>query len=48
LLAIFSPAGVLYYFDHTDLLELGILAVVVGIGEHIYATRHNIGMELRA
>jgi hypothetical protein len=47
LLAIFIPAGVLYYFDYADLLTLGILAVVVGIGEHIYATRHNIGMELR-
>jgi hypothetical protein len=48
LLAIFIPAGVLYYFDQADLFELGILAVIVGIGEHIYATRHNIGMELRA
>jgi predicted RND superfamily exporter protein len=47
LFAIFVPAGVLYYFDHADLLELGILAVIVGIGEYIYATRHNIGMELR-
>jgi hypothetical protein len=47
LFAIFVPAGVLYYFDHADLFELGILAVIVGIGEYIYATRHNIGMELR-
>ena len=47
LLAIFIPAGTLYYFDYADLLTLGILALVVGIGEHIYATRHNIGMELR-
>jgi predicted RND superfamily exporter protein len=47
LLAIFIPAGILYYFDTADLFELGILAVLVGIGEHLYATRHNIGMELR-
>jgi predicted RND superfamily exporter protein len=47
LFAIFVPAGVLYYFDLADLATLGILAVIVGIGEHWYATRHNIGMELR-
>ncbi len=47
LLAIFIPAGVLYYFDYADLGTLGILAVIVAIGEHWYATRHNIGMELR-
>jgi predicted RND superfamily exporter protein len=47
LFAIFIPAGILYYFDHADLLTLGILAVIVGACEHIYATRHNIGMELR-
>ena len=47
LLAIFVPAGVLYYFDYADLLTLGILAVIVAICEHYYATRHNIGMELR-
>jgi len=48
LLVIFIPAAVLYYFDLADLLTLGILALVVGIGEHLYATRHHIGMELRA
>ena len=47
LLAIFVPAGVLYYFDYANLGTLGILAVIVAIGEHWYATRHNIGMELR-
>ena len=47
LLAIFIPAGVLYYFDYATLGTLGILAVIVAIGEHWYATRHNIGMELR-
>lgn len=47
LLAIFIPAGALYYFDYANLGTLGILAVIVAIGEHSYATRHNIGMELR-
>jgi hypothetical protein len=47
LFAIFIPAGILYYFDYADLLTLGILAVIVAIFEHYYATRHNIGMELR-
>jgi predicted RND superfamily exporter protein len=47
LLAIFIPAGALYYFDYANLGTLGILAVIVAIGEHWYATRHNIGMELR-
>ncbi|NOT55613.1 MAG: MMPL family transporter [Deltaproteobacteria bacterium] len=47
LFAIFVPAGALYYFDHADLLWLGILATIVGVCEHVYATRHNIGMELR-
>jgi predicted RND superfamily exporter protein len=42
LFAIFIPAGMLYYFDYADLLTLGILVLLVGVGEHIYATRHNI------
>jgi predicted RND superfamily exporter protein len=48
LFCIFVPAGALYYFDYANLLSLGALAVIVGIGEHLYATRHHIGMELRA
>ena len=48
LFCIFVPAGALYYFDYANLLSLGALAVIVGIGEHLYATRQNIGMELRA
>jgi hypothetical protein len=44
---IFVPVGVLYYFDHVELATLGVLAVVVAIGEHWWATRHNVGMELR-
>jgi predicted RND superfamily exporter protein len=47
LFCIFVPAGALYYFDYANLLSLGALAVIVGIGEHLYATRQNIGMELR-
>jgi uncharacterized membrane protein YdfJ with MMPL/SSD domain len=47
LFLIFVPAALLYYFDYATLLTLGILAVIVGIGEHLWATRQNIGMELR-
>src|SRR5215813_4220154 len=47
LFCIFVPAGALYYFDYANLLSLGVLAVIVGIGEHLYATKQNIGMELR-
>ena len=47
LAAIFIPAGIMVYTDHAELLTLGILALVVGIGEHWWATRHNVGMELR-
>ena len=42
------PAAVLVYTDYADLLSLGILALVVAVGEHMWSTRHNIGMELRA
>jgi predicted RND superfamily exporter protein len=48
LLVTFVPAAVLYYTDHADLLTLGILALAVAVGEHLWATRRNIGMELRA
>jgi len=48
LIIISIPAAVLYYFDLADLLTLGILSLVVAAGEHWWATRHNIGMELRA
>jgi predicted RND superfamily exporter protein len=47
LIITFVPAGVLYYFDYADLLTLGILSLVVAVGEHWWATRHNIGMGLR-
>jgi hypothetical protein len=47
LLATFVPAIILYYTDHIDLLYLGVLALVVAVCEHLWATRHNIGMELR-
>src|SRR4030095_13617896 len=46
LVIIFSAAGALYYFDYANLVTLAIVAVIVAIGEHLYATRHNIGMEL--
>lgn len=48
LLATFGPAGILYYTGHADLLTLGIVAVVVATVEHWWATRHNVGMELRS
>ena len=48
LLATFGPAALLYYFDYANLLSLGVLALVVGIGEHTWAARNNIGLELRA
>ncbi len=48
LLVTFGPAAILYYTDYADLLTLGILAVIVAVGEHYWATRHNVGMELRA
>src|SRR5262245_34711769 len=48
LLVTFGPAVIMYYTETADLLTLGILAVVVAIGEHLWATRRNIAMELRA
>jgi predicted RND superfamily exporter protein len=47
LIITFVPAAILYYFDLADLLTLGILALIVAAGEHWWATRHNLGMELR-
>ena len=47
LFAVFVPAAILYYFDYAELLTLGLLAVIVAIGEHWWATRHNIGMAMR-
>ena len=41
------PSAVLVYTNHADLLSPGILALVA-VGEHMWSTRHNIGMELRA
>ena len=48
LLVTFVPALVLYHVGHHELLILGILALVVAVGEHLWATRNNVGMELRA
>ena len=48
LIIIFVPAAILYYFDLADLLTLGILSLVVAVGEHWWATRHQVSMELRA
>jgi uncharacterized membrane protein YdfJ with MMPL/SSD domain len=48
LFATFGPALVLYYFDYANLLSLGMLAVIVAVFEHLWATRHKVGMELRA
>lgn len=48
LLVTFGPAVILYYTGHADLLTLGIVAVMVAIGEHWWATRQDIGMELRS
>jgi len=44
----FVPALVLYHVGHPELLILGILALVVAVGEHRWATRKDVGMELRA
>ncbi|MBI3249755.1 MAG: MMPL family transporter [Deltaproteobacteria bacterium] len=43
----FGPAAILYYTDHANLLTLGVVAVTVAIGEHWWATKNNVGMELR-
>jgi hypothetical protein len=46
----FGPALLGYFFfpEYVNLLTLAVLAISVAIGEHLWATRHNIAMELRA
>jgi predicted RND superfamily exporter protein len=50
LLLTFGPALIGYFFfpEYVNLLTLAVLAITVAIGEHIWATRHHIVMELRA
>jgi uncharacterized protein len=50
LIVTFGPAVFGYFFfpEYVNLLTLAILAITVAIGEHIWATRHNVAMELRA
>src|SRR5262245_34681680 len=50
LVVTFGPAVAGYFFfpEYVNLLTLAILAVTVAIGEHIWASRHNVAMELRA
>jgi uncharacterized protein len=50
LVVTFGPALIGYFFfpEYVNLLTLAILSVTVAIGEHIWATRHNVVMELRA
>ena len=50
LLATFGPAVIGYFFfpEYVNLLTLAVLAITVAIGEHMWATRHHIAMELRA
>ncbi|MBI3798915.1 MAG: MMPL family transporter [Deltaproteobacteria bacterium] len=49
LLVTFGPAVLGYFFfpEYVNLLTLAILSISVAIGEHIWATRHNVAMELR-
>jgi hypothetical protein len=49
LIVTFGPAVLGYFFfpEYVNLLTLAILAISVAIGEHIWATRHNVAMELR-
>jgi predicted RND superfamily exporter protein len=46
----FGPALAGYFFapEYVNLLTLAVLAITVAVGEHLWATRHNIAMELRA
>jgi len=50
LLATFGPALIGYFFfpEYVNLLTLAVLAVTVAVCEHLWATRNNVGMELRA
>ena len=45
----FGPVvlGYFFFLEYVNLLSLVILAILVTIGEHIWATGHNIAMELR-
>ena len=49
LLATFGPALIGYFFfpQYVNLLTLAVLAVTVAVCEHLWATRNNVGMELR-
>jgi len=50
LLATFGPALIGYFFfpQYVNLLTLAALAITVAVCEHLWATRNNVGMELRA
>jgi len=50
LLITFGPAAIGYFFfpEYVNLLTLAVLTITVAIGEHLWATRHKIAMELRA
>jgi predicted RND superfamily exporter protein len=50
LLITFGPALLGYFFapEYVNLLTLAVLAISVAIGEHLWATRHNITLEMRA
>lgn len=48
LFSTFVPALILYYIDYANLLTLGALCLVVAVVEHLWATRRNIGMEMRS
>ncbi|MBM4256768.1 MAG: hypothetical protein FJ147_12825 [Deltaproteobacteria bacterium] len=50
LLATFGPALIGYFFfvEYVNLLTLAVLAMTVAVCEHLWATRHNVGMEMRA
>jgi predicted RND superfamily exporter protein len=45
--AIFIPAGILVYTGYANLLTLAILAFAAATGEHMWARRQDIGMQLR-
>jgi hypothetical protein len=50
LLATFGPALIGYFFfpQYINLLTLAVLAITVGVCEHLWAARNNVGMEMRA
>lgn len=47
LLATVVPAVALSWAGYVKLFSLGVIAPVAAIGEHVWARRNNIGMELR-